>query len=77
MDFKNPTNTKILQFFDQPSALRQFYGLIQYVNDYNSGSKFYSFQNENLYVMFNCRNSEIQKVLSKPIAKNMYELALG
>ena len=74
MDFKQKF------FFDQPSALRQFYGIILNFNKYSetiSGSSHVSFGNGNLYVLINCRQSEVLKVLAEPISRDLFELGLG
>jgi len=74
MDFRSG------EFFDQPSALRQMYGLMQNTNYYaehTAMSSHFSINRDNLYVMLNCQAEEVRKVLRKKVRRNIFELGLS
>jgi len=58
------------EFFDQPSALRQMYGIMQNTNYYaehTAISSHFSLNRDNLYVMLNCQAEEVRNVLKKKV----------
>jgi hypothetical protein len=59
------------QFFDSPSAYRQFHGLIDFVNNYilrTASSSLIEINEQNVLILLNCNDEQIEKVRKNPIA---------
>ena len=69
-------------FFDQPSATRALTGFIRSINEYSkdeAGSVYMGFNtgSSNFNLLFNCKDGDVRKILSKPVAADKIEFGVS
>ena len=66
--------------YDQPMPFRQLLGLLKYFNDFNERpieTLHVEALDHALNIFFNCKDSSIEDVLSKPVASDFAEISFS